>query len=103
MVELGKQRPRAVDVPVSLLIVSATVTVGFGAIFALLPDYQRELHFAPWGLGVAVSASFLAGFTAQVALSRYADRGFGRAMLVGGVLVSVAGLLWLALAHHLIE
>jgi MFS family permease len=103
MVQLGKRRTRTVHVPISLLVVSATVTVGFGAIFALLPDYQRELHFAPWGLGVAVSASFLAGFTAQVALSRYADRGFGRAMLVGGVLVSVAGLLWLALAHHLIE
>jgi MFS family permease len=102
-VQLGKRRTRTVDVPFSLLIVSGTVTVGFGAIFALLPDYQRELHFAPWGLGVAVSASFLAGFTAQVALSRFADRGFGRAMLVGGVLVSVAGLLWLALAHHLVE
>jgi MFS family permease len=102
-VQLGRQRTRAIDVPFSLLIVSATVTVGFGAIFALLPDYQRALHFASWGLGVAVAASFLAGFVAQVALSRYADRGFGRAMLVGGVLVSVGGLLWLALAHHLVE
>ncbi|MDQ1468292.1 MAG: hypothetical protein QOH10_2707 [Actinomycetota bacterium] len=103
MVQLGKQRTRALDVPFSLLIVAATVTVGFGAIFALLPDYQRELHFPTWGLGVAVTASFLAGFVAQVSLSRYADRGYGRAMLVGGVLVSVAGLIWLALAHHLVE
>lgn len=101
--QLGKQRTRAIDVPISLLIVSATVTIGFGAIFALLPDYQRALHFASWGLGVAVAASFLAGFVAQVALSRYADRGYGRAMLIGGVLVSVGGLLWLALAHHLVE
>jgi MFS family permease len=102
-VQLRKPKSRAVDVPVSLLIVSATVTVGFGAIFALLPDYQRALHFQPWGLGVAVASSFLAGFVAQVALSRYADRGFGRAMLIGGVLVSVGGLLWLALAHQLVE
>jgi MFS family permease len=102
-VQVGKRQRRALDVPFSLLVVSATVTIGFGAIFALLPDYQRELHFAPWGLGVAVSASFLAGFAAQVALSRYADRGYGRAMLIGGVLVSVGGLLWLAVAHHLFE
>jgi len=102
-VQLGKRESGAVDVPVSLLIVSATVTIGFGAIFALLPDYQRELHFQPWGLGAAVAASFLAGFASQVALSRYADRGFGRAMLIGGVLVSIAGLLWLAVAHHLVE
>ncbi len=101
--QLGKRESGAVDVPVSLLIVSATVTIGFGAIFALLPDYQRELHFQPWGLGAAVAASFLAGFASQVALSRYADRGFGRAMLIGGVLVSIAGLLWLAVAHHLVE
>lgn len=103
MVQLGKRQTRTLDVPVSLLVVSATVTIGFGAIFALLPDYQHELHFPTWGLGIAVTASFLAGFAAQVGLSRYADRGYGRAMLVGGVLVSVSGLLWLAFAHHLVE
>ena len=103
MVQLGKRQARALDVPVSLLVVSAGVTIGFGAIFALLPDYQRELHFPTWGLGAAVTASFLAGFVAQVGLSRYADRGFGRAMLIGGVLVSVGGLLWLAFAQHLVE
>jgi predicted MFS family arabinose efflux permease len=102
-VQLGRQRTGAIDVPVPLLVVAATVTVGFGAIFALLPAYQRELHFADWGLGAAVTASFFAGFVAQVALSRYADRGLGRAMLVGGVLVSVVGLVWLALAHDLVE
>ena len=66
MVQLGKRQTRALDVPVSLLVVSAAVTIGFGAIFALLPDYQRELHFPTWGLGAAVTASFLAGFVAQV-------------------------------------
>jgi len=102
-VQLGRRQTRALDVPVSLLVVSAGVTIGFGAIFALLPDYQRELHFATWGLGAAVTASFLAGFVAQVGLSRYADRGYGRAMLVAGVLVSVVGLLWLGFANHLVE
>jgi MFS family permease len=102
-VQLGRRQTRALDVPVSLLIVSAAVTIGFGAIFALLPDFQRELDFPTWGLGAAVTASFAAGFVAQVGLSRYADRGYGRAMLVGGVLVSVAGLVWLGLANHLAE
>jgi MFS family permease len=102
-VEVASRRARSLDAPLSLLLVAATVTVGFGAIFALLPDYQDALHFAAWGLGAAVAASFLAGFVAQVALSRYADRGFGRMMLFGGVLTSVAGLLWLGIAHHLVE
>lgn len=101
--QLGKRKTRGLDVPVSLLIVSAAVTIGFGAIFALLPDYQRELDFPTWGLGVAVTASFLAGFVAQVGLSRYADRGFGRAMLIGGVIISVVGLLWIGLAQHLLD
>jgi DHA1 family multidrug resistance protein-like MFS transporter len=102
-VKLGKQQDRTVDVPFSLLVVAAAVTVGFGAIFALLPDFQREIRFQSTGLGVIVASSFLAGFGAQVGLSRYADRGFGRAMLVSGVLLSVAGLLWIAVAQHLIE
>jgi MFS transporter, DHA1 family, multidrug resistance protein len=102
-VKVASRRARRLDVPLSLLLVSAAVTIGFGAIFALLPDYQKALHFEAWGLGAAVAASFLAGFAAQVALSRYADRGFGRMMLIGGVLTSVAGLLWLGVAQHLIE
>jgi DHA1 family multidrug resistance protein-like MFS transporter len=102
-VELASRRAQQLDVPLSLLVVAATVTIGFGAIFALLPDYQKDLHFQAWGLGAAVSASFLAGFAAQVALSRFADRGYGRMMLFGGVLVSVAGLIWLGVAQHLVE
>jgi len=102
-VELGNRPARRLDVPLSLLVVAATVTVGFGAIFALLPDYQEALHFQPWGLGAAVAASFLAGFASQVALSRFADRGYGRTMLFGGVLVSVLGLVWLGVAQHLVE
>ncbi|HEX4491960.1 MAG TPA: MFS transporter [Acidimicrobiia bacterium] len=101
--ELASRRARRLDVPLSLLVVAATVTVGFGAIFALLPDYQTALHFPAWGLGAAVGASFLAGFVAQVVLSRYADRGYGRLMLFAGVVVSVVGLVWLGIAHHLIE
>ena len=44
----GKREKRALDVPVPLLVVSAAVTSGLGAIFALLPDFQRELPFETW-------------------------------------------------------
>src|SRR5947209_5172137 len=89
------------DVPKALLAVTALVTMGFGAIFAQLPDYQHALHFADWGLGVVTSASFVAGFTAQLGLARYADRGFGRAMLTGGVALSAVGCLGIAVADRL--
>src|SRR5262245_32775784 len=87
-----------VDTPLVVLAATAFVTMGFGAIFALLPDYQDELGFASWGLGAVTSASFVAGFIAQFALARYADRGWGRTMLVGGVAIAGIGCLGIALA-----
>ncbi len=101
--QVARRQSQSVDIPFSLLVVTATVGIGFGAIFALLPDYQHALHFATWGLGVAAGATFVAGFAAQVGLARYADRGYGRTMLVGGVIVSVVGLVWVGAAHHLVE
>lgn len=87
-----------VDTPLVVLAATAFVTMGFGAIFALLPDYQDALGFAAWGLGAVTSASFVAGFVAQFALARYADRGWGRRMLVGGVVIAAVGCLGIALA-----
>jgi MFS family permease len=91
------RHPR-VDTPPVVLLATALVTMGFGAIFALLPDYQNALGFASWGLGAVTSASFVAGFIAQFALARYADRGWGRTMLIGGVGVAGIGCLGIALA-----
>ena len=77
----------------------ASVTIGFGAIFALLPEFQDDIGFADFWLGAVTSASFLAGFVAQLCLARYADRGHGRTMLVGGVLVAALGMGGVALAN----
>jgi predicted MFS family arabinose efflux permease len=93
----SRPHPRT-HVPFAVLLATAVVSMGFGAIFALLPDYQKALHFEPWGLGVVTSASFVAGFTAQFGLSRFADRGWGRRMLVGGVALAGVGCAGIALA-----
>lgn len=87
-------------VPISLLVVTAAVTIGFGAIFALLPDFQDELGFTDGWLGAVTASSFAAGFVAQVGLARYADRGFGRALLVGGLAVAAVGLVGVAVAEQ---
>ncbi len=84
----------------SLLVVTAAVTIGFGAIFALLPEFQEELGFADAWLGAVTAASFAAGFVAQIGLARYADRGFGRFLLVGGLLVAAVGLIGVAVAEQ---
>lgn len=91
---------RPVDVPFTLLGTAMVMAMGFGALFALLPDFQHELGFADWGLGAVASASFVAAFTAQLTLARYADRGHGPLMLLGGVALASAGCLAVALAQN---
>ncbi|HEY3834219.1 MAG TPA: MFS transporter [Acidimicrobiia bacterium] len=92
-----------VHVPISLLIAAAALTVSFGAIFGLLADLQKSLGFAAWGLGVAAAGAFIAAFFAQILLARYADRGYGRVMLVGGVALAVVACLGIAAANDLAE
>ena len=90
-----------VAVPASLLAVTSAVTIGFGAIFALLPDFQKDIGFSDGWLGVITGAAFVAGFFSQVAIGRFADRGYGRLMLIGGVATAAVGCLGLAFAHDL--
>ncbi len=72
--------------------------MGFGAIFALLPDFQDDLGFDDFWLGAVTAASFVAGFVSQVGLARFADRGFGRHLLIGGIAFSAVGMAGVAAA-----
>ena len=89
-------------VPLSLLLVTASLTISFGAIFGLLADLQKSLGFAAWGLGIAAAGAFAAAFVAQMLLARYADRGHGRVMLVGGVALAAVACVGVALANGLV-
>ncbi len=89
-------------VPFSLLLATASLTISFGAIFGLLADLQKSLGFPEWGLGVAAAGAFVAAFVAQMLLARYADRGFGRVMLVGGVALAGVACLGVAAANGLV-
>ncbi len=73
--------------------------MGFGAIFALLPDFQSAIGFSDAWLGTVTAASFAAGFVAQIGLARYADRGWGRHLLIGGVALAVVGIAGVAVAR----
>src|SRR3954469_10570136 len=101
---MGTAQPThtAVRVPVSLLVATASLTISFGAIFGLLADLQKSLGFAAWGLGVAAAAAVVAALFAQMVLARYADRGYGRVMLVGGIVLSAIACLGVAAANSLL-
>jgi len=88
-------------IPVLLYVAVAIEALGYGGIFALLAELQKEYDLPTSGLGLIGGASFLAGVVAQVSLARYADRGYTRLLLRGGLAVAAAGMLWFGLATEL--
>ncbi len=90
-------------IPKLLYAAVAVEALGYGGIFALLADLQDKYGLPTYGLGLIGGASFLAGLVAQVSLARYADRGYTRLLLRGGLAVAAAGMLWFGLASHLWE
>ena len=96
--EHGRDGPRGV---VPLFLVTATLTIGYGSVFTLLADLRHTFGFTESALGVIVAAGFLAGFAAQVALSRYSDRGHARFMVLAGIVMAALAFLWLSIATAL--
>jgi MFS family permease len=90
-------------IPRLLYAAVAVEALGYGGIFALLADLQDRYGLPTYGLGLIGGASFLAGLVAQVSLARYADRGYTRLLLRGGLAVAAVGMLWFGLATHLWE
>ena len=91
--------PRATVV--TLMVVTAGLSLANGAVFALLADFQDRYGFATWGLGLIAGSAFFSGLVANLALARHADRGRARALLVGGLVVGVLGNLWMGVATEL--
>ncbi len=76
---------------ISLFLASFVLSAGYGSIYTLLAAIRETFGFSAAAIGVLGAAGFLAGFVAQVVLSRYADRGHTRAMLRLGLMLAVAG------------
>ena len=88
-------------VPMLLYAATAIEAMGYGAIFALLPDLQDAYDLPTWGLGVIAGTSFLAALVAQVSLARYADRGHTVLLLRVGLAVAAAGMVWFGVSTQL--
>jgi MFS family permease len=86
-----------------LLLVVATLTLGYGSVFALLAEIRARFGFDDWAIGVIGAAGFAAGFLAQAFLSRFADRGHLRTLLGGGIGVALLGLAGMIAAERLWE
>ena len=84
-----------------LLVAAAVQTVGLGTVVALLADLQDAYGFESWGLGLIGGIAFGASFVSYLTLSRLADRGHAKRMLVLGSLGAGAGLVWAAFGTSL--
>jgi len=86
-----------------LAAISATLAFGYGSVFTLLAEIRERFGFDDWAVGAIGAAGFAAGFVAQAFLSRWADRGFGRALMLGGLGAAIAGLVGMVLASDLFD
>ena len=92
--------PRRTDQVILHLAVAAN-TVGLGVIIALLADLQEKYDLPTAGLGLVAGAAFVTAFIGYVWLSRYADRGHAKTMLIGGTLVGALALIMAAYSRGL--
>ena len=79
-------------------IVAGSMSLGYGSIYTLLADLRDRYGFTEAQLGVIVAAGFLAGFVAQLALARLADRGYAPLLVRGGVLLAMGAMIGSAVA-----
>lgn len=84
-----------------LHVAVAASTVGLGVILALLADLQVALDLETSSLGLVGGASFITSFFAYIGMSRYADRGYAKRMLVFGAIGSAGALVMAAYATGL--
>jgi MFS family permease len=79
-------------------IVAGSMSLGYGSIYTLLADLRDRYGFSEAQLGLIVAAGFFAGFVAQLALARLADRGYAAVLVRGGVLLAMAAMIGSAVA-----
>lgn len=79
------------------------LSLGYGVLFALLAPLQDAHGLPTAGLGLISGATFLTSLAAQLGLARFADRGYTKALLYGGMATAALSLVWLGSASTLWE
>jgi DHA1 family multidrug resistance protein-like MFS transporter len=97
--EDGTERPRRTLR--LLFLLTAMMSLGYGSVFTLLADIRDRFGFTDADVGLIAFAGFATGFTSQVVLARYADRGHTALMLRAGVAVAALGMVGAVVADEL--
>jgi MFS family permease len=75
-----------------LKLVAATLSSGYGLMFALTAKLRDAYGLSSSMIGWIVGVGFFTSFAAQILVAPMADRGHARALLVGGIGANVAGI-----------
>ena len=97
----GAEEERAPSALWLLFIVTALMSVGYGIVFTLLADIRDKFGFTDGAVGLIAFAGFASGFTSQIFLSRFADRGHTALMVRIGIGIAAASMLWMVFATDL--
>lgn len=90
--------------PIVLLVAGTSLLMASGSmIFTLLPALQERVGFPTWGFGVIAGVFFASSLVAQLFLSRFADRGRAKSMLIAAVVLAVVGLVLMAYGSSLTQ
>lgn len=99
----GTSTERSRNALLPIFLIAAVLDTGFGSIFALLAEIQNQLNITIAEIGLIGGAGFISSFFAQIALSRFADRGYARAMIRIGLLCAAISMFSLIWADSLLE
>ena len=84
-----------------LYLLSTVLMIGYAAVFTLLAQMRTTFGFSETALGVIAASAFVAGFVAQIGLSRFADSGQGGLMMRLGLVMALLGAAWMCFAESL--
>jgi MFS family permease len=82
-------------------VLTGALSLGYGSIYTLLADLRDRFGFTDSQVGLIAGAGLFAGFIAQVALARQADRGHTSSMVRVGLVVAAVAMLGCAVADQL--
>ena len=98
----GTGKPAGMDRTFLLLCLAVGCeATGIGMIFPLLARIQHAHGLPTYSLGIISGGAFFAALVGQVGVSHLLDGHRARAVLLGGLAVAVAALVWFALASDL--
>lgn len=73
-------------------VLLATMSAGYGVLFTLIGDYRDAYGIPESILGWIIGVGFIAEFAAQLLIAPLGDRGRARAIVWGGVVINIVGL-----------